>query len=189
MRTTALTPVDTRQPLTSAGVDIEIDVDTAICFFGTGLPSDRDALHSSWHVHTSTRALKHSLLDPRSRGVKISLILDLKTTAALSLHEFFDCLCRTLKGFPRSAISTLTSCAMRPQERFQLSRKSFNSSDLTAGAHTENTVNNSPCKPSRAVACAHLLGCAAGRQRDTHPRTTLSQSNLPSMYRAERSLP
>ena len=119
------------------------------------------------------------------RSVKISLIFYLETRTALNLHELFDLLCRTFKRVPCSAISTLSFGAMRPQERFQLSRESLNRSDLTVRAHTETAVNNRPCYRSRAVACAHLLGCTADRQHET-----LSQSNtLISKYRTERSLP
>ena len=96
-------------------VDIDIDVDTAICFLGARLSSHSDALLCAWRVHTRTRALEHPLLDPRSRSVRISLIFDLETTTALSLHELFDLLCGTLKRFPRSAISTLSFGASRPQ--------------------------------------------------------------------------
>ena len=124
-------------------VDIDVDVDTAICFLGARLPSHSDALHCTWRVCTCTRALEHPLLDLRSRSVEVALVLDLETTTALSLHELFDLLCRTLKRFPRSAGLTLSFGAMRPQERLQLRCKSFNRSDLTVGAHTETAVNNS----------------------------------------------
>jgi hypothetical protein len=117
-------------------VDIDIDVDTAIRFFGTGLPSPCDALHCTLRVHTRTRALKHSLLDPGLCAVEVALILDLETRAALSLHELFDCLCRELKGFPRCATATLT--AMCPQECFQVSRQSFSRLGLgSKHTHTE----------------------------------------------------
>jgi hypothetical protein len=142
-------------------------------------------LHCAWRVCTRTRALEHPLLDPRSRAVKVALILDLETRTALSLHELLDLLCRTLKRFPRSAISTLSFCTVRPQERLQLSRKSLNRSDLTAGAHTETAVNNRPCDRSRAVAFAHLLGCAAGRQHETK-YVYISERSLPEIYALAR---
>ena len=123
----------TTQPLTCASVDIDVDVDTAVCFLGARLPcTSVNALHCTWRVCTRTWAFKNSLLDPRSRAVEVTLVLDLETRTALSLHELFDLLCRTLKRFPRSAISTLSFGASRPQIRVQLSCKSFNRSDLTA---------------------------------------------------------
>ena len=123
-------------------------------------------------------ALEHPLLDSRSRSVKVTLVLDLETRTALCLHKVFDVLCRTVKRFPLSANSTLSFGASRPQERLQLSCKSFNRSDLTVRAHTETAVNSTAYDPSCTAACAHLLDCAAGRQHETK-----------YVYRTERSLP
>ena len=147
------------QSLTCAAFDIDIDVNSTICLFSGSLTRsscNSDAIHFAWLVHTSTRALEDPLLHPGFDTVKVALILDLDTSAALSLQEVLDLLCCNLNISPRFANVFLS--AMRPQEGFQLSSQSFSRSDLTAEARTQRSKVSSLMMPlALAVACPHLL--------------------------------
>ena len=70
-----------RHSLTCEGIDIDFHKYTAVCFLGARLPCPAfhgNALHCTWRVHARTWAFKHSLLDPRSRSVKVALFLILR---------------------------------------------------------------------------------------------------------------
>ena len=138
----------TTQPLTCASVDIDVDVDTAICFLGARLPcTSVNALHCSWLVQPRTRAFENPLLDSRSRSVEVALVLDLETRTALSLHELFNLLCRTLKRFPRSAGLTLSFGAVRPQVCIQ-STNAISVTLLTYATYAFSTSATSVTKTS-----------------------------------------
>ena len=102
------------------GIDVDIDVDAAACFLGarlTCLASHSNVLHCSWRICARARAFEDSLLDSLASSVKVSLILDLESTTALSLHDLCNLLCCELQTLPDPATGCM--CALRPEEHLQ----------------------------------------------------------------------
>ena len=76
-----------------------------------------------------TRAFEYPLLDSRFGSVKVSVILDLENTAALSLPEPRFLLCRELQTLSEPATSYMD--AVRPQESLQLMGEVLNRARYT----------------------------------------------------------
>ena len=103
---TRISDAANHSPVRAFTIEVYVSFTTGLlCFSLTPSSVDSDAFHNPWQVCTSTWTLENLLLHSgpstfkvaRPSTVKVALVLDLETEAALSLHEALDPLCRKLK--------------------------------------------------------------------------------------------